>query len=415
MKYPFLAWLLLLAALIAGLSPQPAGAEKDLRAYTVEAPEDVAQDLTRRCRADAAKSVQHYAWRITDDLLHSSLVLKAGQWAGIRWDEDVPVKAVWIAFMDYPKAYRVQQLDGNGTVLKEEPGLGFVDHTLFLEAETRAVTVLAEGKCDIAAMYAYGEGTVPHYHPWEPTPEKLDYLTIAMHPDDDVLFLGAIVPLYTVDQGREGSIYYTATQDRGRKSEAMDGAWVMGLRKAPILGTFMNIAPENREKYQERFTEDQVTLSLVRLLRKYRPEVVFSHDIYGEYGHWQHALLSKAVKRAVTLAARQSYDRQSADEYGVWQVKKLYLHLYAENKISLPVEKPIAAYGGLTPVEIASAAFECHQSQMPSRHAVRNEGVYSLSDFGLAYTAVGPDTPGVNDPFEHIDPETIHGTGTAEP
>ena len=66
-------------------------------------------------------------------------------------------------------------------------------------------------------------------------------------------------------------------------------------------------------------------------------------------------------------------------------------------------------------MEIATAAFECHQSQMPSRHAVRNEGVYSLSDFGLAYTAVGPDTPGVNDPFEHIDPETIHGTGTAEP
>ena len=66
----------------------------------------------------------------------------------------------------------------------------------------------------------------------------------------------------------------------------------------------------------------------------------------------------------------------------------------------------------IKPVEIAAAAFQCHQSQMPSRHSVSNEGVYSLSDFGLAYTAVGPDTPGVNDPFEHIDPATIHGVGT---
>ena len=64
---------------------------------------------------------------------------------------------------------------------------------------------------------------------------------------------------------------------------------------------------------------------------------------------------------------------------------------------------------------MAAEAFACHESQLPSRHAVTNEGIYSLSDFGLAYTTVGADTPGVNDMFEHIDPAVLHAAATPEP
>ena len=384
--------------------------------YSIETEGPEAENLTGRCRMEASRAIQHYIWRMNDDLLKTSQILKAGQWVSLTWDEAVPVKTVWLAFRDYPAAYCVRQLGADGELVREERGPGFVNHAVFVESQTRTVTVVSEGESDLCAMYAFGEGIVPNYHPWAPTPEKLDYLVVAMHPDDDVLFLGAILPLYTADQGREGSIFYTATQDRVRKDEAQNGAWVMGLRTAPILGTFPDIQPASKERLEHQFSENKVTKHLVRLFRQYRPEVVFSHDLRGEYGHWQHQLLAKAVQRAVPLAAKSSYDPESVRTFGVWQVKKLYLHLYEKGRISLPVEKPIAAYGGLTAVEIAAAAFQCHKSQLRSdRHAVRNEGVYSLSDFGLAYTAVGPDTPGVNDPFEHIDPATIHSRRTTAP
>lgn len=391
-------------------APTPTPEPEPTPLYSIETEGPTAENLTDRCLAESSRGIQHDLWRITDEDLTTHRIVKAGQWVSLSWDEDVPVQAVWLSFQDYPGAYRVQQFDADGTLLQEEPGPGFVNHAVFLDPRTRKVTLQSEGQFSVAAMYAFGEGAVPNYHPWEPTPEKLDYLIVAMHPDDDVLFMGAILPLYTVDQGREGSVFYTATLNRVRKDEAQNGAWIMGLRKAPILGTFWDISPKNQERLQDSFTEDQVTLYLVRLFRQYRPEVVFSHDLHGEYGHWQHKLLAQAVRQAVRLAGKKSYDARSVKKYGTWQVKKLYLHLYTKNKISLPVDKPIAAYGGLTPVEIATAAFQCHQSQLPSRHAVRNEGVYSLSDFGLAYSAVGLDTPGVNDPFEHIDPATIHGS-----
>ena len=326
----------------------------------------------------------------------------------LSWSDDVPVKTVWLAFSDYPGAYLVRQLDGAGALIREDAGQSYVNHAVFVAEETRAVTVLSKGEISLCSLYAYGAGVVPGYHPWEPTPEKLDYLIVAMHPDDDVLFMGAILPLYTVEEGREGSVYYAATQDRVRKDEAGDGAWVMGLRTAPLLGAFPDIPPQYREQNEKYFTEAAVTQALVRLFRQYRPEVVFSHDLNGEYGHWQHKLLAGAVREAAKLAAKGYYDPQSVRRYETWQVKKTYLHLYRRNQITLPVDKPIAAYGGLTPREIAAAALQRHVSQLSQNHTKAEGEAYDLSAFGLVYTAVGPDTPGLNDPFEHIDPAVLH-------
>jgi len=415
MKKTLIACFLLLALLLGAAPARGPLAQEDPGRYSIEESGPRAENLTRRCSLSADLTSTAYTWRLTDEELSTTQVLQAGQRVSLSWGDSVPVKAVRLAFKDYPGAYRIQQFDAAGTLLKEETAPRYINHAVFVEEGTRTVTVVPEEQINLCSLYAYGEGVIPDYHPWAPTPEKLDYLIVAMHPDDDVLFMGAILPLYTVEQGREGTIFYAATRERVRKDEAENGAWIMGLRKAPILGTFPDIPPSYYEKYKNTFPKKEVVDCLVALFRQYRPEVVFSHDLEGEYGHWQHILLAHAVREAVPLAADPAYEPVSAEQYGSWQVKKLYLHLYPENPIELPATKAIAAYGGLTPVEIAAAAFQCHHSQLPSRHAVTNEGVYSLSSFGLAYTAVGADTPGVNDPFEHIDPSSLHGGPTAAP
>ena len=408
MKKPLFACLFASVLLMLAFPWRSAGAEDDSYAYTIEEPGPAAENLTDQCRLTTNLQTASYSWRLTDQHLNTRQILKNGQWVSLSWSDDVPVKTVWLAFSDYPGAYLVRQLDGAGALIREDAGQSYVNHAVFVAEETRAVTVLSKGEISLCSLYAYGAGVVPGYHPWEPTPEKLDYLIVAMHPDDDVLFMGAILPLYTVEEGREGSVYYAATQDRVRKDEAGDGAWVMGLRTAPLLGAFPDIPPQYREQNEKYFTEAAVTQALVRLFRQYRPEVVFSHDLNGEYGHWQHKLLAGAVREAAKLAAKGYYDPQSVTRYGTWQVKKTYLHLYRRNQITLPVDKPIAAYGGLTPREIAAAALQRHVSQLSQNHTKAEGEAYDLSAFGLVYTAVGPDTPGLNDPFEHIDPAVLH-------
>ena len=286
MKKTTIILLLILALLLTGF-PAGAAAEGDSGSYSIET-EPAAQNLSGRCQITSDLKTTAYTWRLTDKELFTAQVLEAGQRVSLTWTEDVPVKAVYLAFKDYPDAYRIQQFDEAGTLLKEEAGPHYVNHAVFVEEGTRTVTVLPDNQIVLCSFFAYGEGAIPDYHPFAPVPKKLDYLIVAMHPDDDVLFMGAIVPLYGVDQGREGTIFYTATRERVRKDEAGNGAWIMGLRNEPILGTFPDIAPRYREKYKNTFKQQDVVQYLVALFRQYKPEVVFSHDVNGEYGHWQH-------------------------------------------------------------------------------------------------------------------------------
>lgn len=372
-----------------------------------------AEDLTRQCKLQA--SFPSSLTRLTDDDLESAQRIDAGESVTVSWGEDVPVRAVFFAFYRELAAFTVLQYDAAGALLDETAGTPLWNNVIEPLPGACSVTIRADASLALSTMAAYGEGDIPDYLPWEPTPDKADYLLIAMHPDDDALFLGGVIPLYEAQQGREGVALYLASRVRVRVNEAMAGAWTMGLRSLPVFGGFPDIPPEYRAKFEDTFRQADVVRYLVQRMRQYRPEVVVSHDLNGEYGHWQHALLARAVLEAAPLAADASYDPDSAEQYGVWEVKKVYLHLYAENRIALPVTEPLSAFDGRTAVEIAAAAFACHQSQLPSRHAVTNEGVYSLADFGLAYTTVGTDTPGVNDLFEHIDPSALHGGTTASP
>lgn len=375
---------------------------------------ETAENLTAACRltADFTSSLS----RLTDDDKESARRIPAGKSVTISWPDGVSVEAVYAAFYFDPLPYTVLQHDASGALLSETDGALLWNNVIEPADGARSMTIRA-GAEEIAlcTLHAYGAGEIPNYHPWQPTPEKADYLLIAMHPDDDALFLGAVIPVYGLEQGREGVMLYMASRVRERRDEAMNGAWTMGLRTLPVFGGFPDIPPEYRAQFEDTFRRAEVVRYLVRQLRKYRPEVVVSQDLNGEYGHWQHVLLANAVLEAAPLAADASYDPASVEQYGVWTVKKVYLHLYPENKLELPAETPLAAFGGKTAVQIAAEAFACHVSQLPSRHAVTNEGIYSLSDFGLAYSTVGPDTPGGNDLFENIDPAVLRAAATPMP
>lgn len=367
-----------------------------------------AQDLTGSCTFSVdGTAYGSFPRSLSDDSLETKRTLHGGRSFAVSWTDGVPVRAVFAEFFRAPSRCTILQYDAEGAELSREACPAAFNYLIPVGENTRSVAIASEDTIEICSLHAYGSGTVPNAHPWDYAVKKLDYMVVAMHPDDDVLFLGAIVPIFGAEQGKEGRILYATPARRYRTEEALNGAWTMGLRNAPLFGPFGDFANESDPGHQKKFGKEAVVRYLVRVFREHRPDVVFSHDPNGEYGHWQHRRLSECVRRAVVLSADPSYDPESAAAFGTWRVKKLYLHLYPENAIQLSVTAPLAAFGGKSAFDVASEAYACHISQQATKHRVRSEGVYSLSDFGLAYSAVGPDTPGKNDPFEHLSPEEL--------
>lgn len=339
--------------------------------------------------------------RLNDGSLKSGYPFEPNKTYRASWEKKADVRYVLFRFWDEPGPYTVVFCAADETPLSSCEGVRAINALYTLPEGTRLVKfVNGEQHVTMVEWEFYGAGQPPEVLTWEPLPEKLEYMVIATHFDDDVLFLGAAVPILTGKQGRTGTLVYTASKNRARLEEALHGARAMGLFITPLFTRFTDAAQPSKAA---DFSVDSVTEYLVRAFRQYKPEVVVTQDINGEYGHWQHKATVSAVRKAVLMAADPGYDPLSAEQYGTWQVKKLYLHLYSENTLTLDVNEPIPALGGLSAYEAAVNAFQCHVSQVKhGRHSVKNEGVYDLSAYGLAYTAVGPDTPGVNDMFEHI-------------
>lgn len=138
------------------------------------------------------------------------------------------------------------------------------------------------------------------------------------------------------------------------------------------------------------------------LYRQYRPQVVVAHDKHGEYGHGAHQAVSDAARKATKLAADETQCVGTVKTLGVWQVPKVYIHLWEENQLAMDWHQPLAAFDGLTAQEVARRAYACHTSQQQKQWAVLDGGIYDNSLFGLFSSTVGPDVE-KNDLFEHLE------------
>ena len=140
--------------------------------------------------------------------------------------------------------------------------------------------------------------------------------------------------------------------------------------------------------------------------------MIVTHDLDGEYGHNQHKITARLMQDAIDAAADAARFPESAAQYGAWQVKKLYIHLYGENQVNMPWKVPLDELGGRTPLEMAQLGYAEHASQQ-KYFQVEDGGKYDNARFGLYFTAVGLDS-GANDMFENIPTPTPDPTPTPE-
>lgn len=392
------------AILFVGAVTLFAGAPAISHAEEIAAAQDVTAQASVVFPQDA-RAVK----RTRDNNVESYARLSPGEGYACTWTDAEAISGVYIKWYAPPVSAILLQVDAQGVQIGSE----LLNEPLYdayypLLPEARGFSLVSEDETLLLSeLTLYTAGALPDgVYDWQPPAEKADLLVVPAHCDDELLYFGGTIPTYAGERGLTVQVAYMANGERIRVEEALNGLWHLGVKNAPVFLPFRDAYTESLQDALKRWGEDETTQALVSLIRRFRPEVIVTHDLNGEYGHGAHMATAYCMQKAVGIAADATQYPDSAKEYGVWQVQKLYLHLYEENSVTMDWRVPLSAFGGKTALELANEAYAMHVSQQQYHQTVYDTGDYSSAEFGLAESAVGADEA-KNDFFEHIAPDRL--------
>ncbi|NLD35037.1 MAG: hypothetical protein GX653_09030 [Clostridiales bacterium] len=328
-------------------------------------------------------------------------------WAGsgaLTIKADQPIHGLYLCWSLRPKGYTVegQAQGGQWQSAATAAEQGFAHEYVPLDGFD-AVRLQPKGRARLAEVYVLGAGEVPPWvQRWRPTVDKADILLLIAHPDDEVVMFGGMLPTYAGQMDKQVLVASMTAASTRRQSELLDSLWTCGVKDYPVFGGFDDKYFKSMSAAYSRWGTRKVRSFVVELYRKYRPEVVVTHDKRGEYGHGAHQVCADVARAAVGYAANAENYADIYQQYGTWQVKKLYLHLAKEGAVDMDWDQPLSAFEGKTGFEVAKEGYQKHRSQHQFGFEVYGrKSRYSTYRFGLVHTTVGPDVQ-KNDFLENI-------------
>lgn len=287
---------------------------------------------------------------------------------------------------------------------------------------TDSVTLDFEENTQISEISAYTDGTLPQtVENWSAPCEKADLLLVSTHSDDEQLFFAGVLPLYAGQRKLRVQVAYFTNHNVNfkRNHELLNGLWTVGVRNYPEISEFPDAWADDRQHAESNllkagFTYQDAVDFQTYLLRRYKPLVAVGHDFAGEYGHGQHILNAVTLSEAVKKSADEGFDPETAQKYGTHTVKKFYVHLYNENKITLDIDTPLDNFGGKTAFEMTKEGFKKHVSQQGTwfrewlcgTDGNNDSGAlikkYSPREYGLYFSTNEKEDVLKNDFFENI-------------
>ena len=366
-----------------------------------------AQDITRECVVNKQTWNEKKPDQVRDD---DHATYYKGQAITITAPEGQQIGALLIEWQVQPKVDVVLLRSDDGSKFTEitRAECKYAQQLIVLDSPEMIVRFkAASGQMEVNEIVVLTPGEIPASIPqWKDAPEKVDLMLFSTHPDDEVLWFGGLLPYYAGEQDKEVLVVNAVFSTYRRKLELLDALWTCGVDNYPIFFGFADnngSLKEIKKKWQGRaYHPDN---GPVEVIRQYKPDVVVLQDFQGEYGHNAHILFTQLASKGVENAAISGQHKESEEKYGLWDVPKTYVHLYAENQIDMDWDVPLARFGGKTGLEVAAEALECHVSQMDENAAWQmsdvSSGQYDNSLFGLWRTTVGPDVL-KNDLFENI-------------
>ena len=381
-----------------------------------------AVELTAACSFSSNNQYKTDIPLMTDGSVSTSYALKEKNgWLEISCDTPICGLSVSVLVKSRnPWSYDLQAMDGDGqwqTVAQSK----YLTDWFEISPGVSRLRIRATGRerIRIAEIRAFGPGEKPDdVQDWQDL-DKCDLMLLACHPDDEVLWFAGLLPTYAGERGYKVQLAMMTPDYGDRQLELLRCAWHCGVRYYPY---FIGFHDKHGGSMDKQFTQwngkNKILKEVTACIRRFKPEVLVTHGKDGEYGHSAHRVTSWAATECFTRAADQNQFSESAEKYGTWQVKKLYLHEYGENKITMDWNQPLSAFGGKTGFDIAGEAYQFHATQVAIGHYEFQrgpEGDHDNTAFGLYATTVGPDEAG-NDFMEHIvSPDSISTRETSLP
>lgn len=301
----------------------------------------------------------------------------------------------------------------------------FLHECIKLDEETNKITINYDDTVRIKEIFLFNE-TLPNWvQTWNKPLDNADILLFSTHSDDEHLFFAGLIPSMIASGKNIQVVYLTHHNDNPKRlDEQLNGLWAVGLRNYPVLGAFPDAYSESLNGATNNlayagFSLDDVINFQIDIIKRFKPLVVVNHDEAGEYSHGQHILNTHALKEALNLLE---------DEY---KPEKVYLHLYAENPITMNYDVPLEYYNGMTAFEVSKLGYAEHDSQQYTWFTDWLKGknneytkasdikTYNPTKFGLYYSKNGNYETLDNDLFHDVEiisnEETIEDNQVNEP
>lgn len=370
-------------------------------------------DITEYCAVRVSGYHDHKKYMLDDRNMTMWRQPERNAWIEVKAPDGIKVGGVYLRWGVAPVALQIDALDeaSGGWQAVQKVSAGFYNQYIPFDAPLNHFRIRPQAEqadFGLIKLQVLSPGDLPEdIQTWQPFEGKADLMVLVAHPDDELLFMGGVIPYYNTQLDKRVIVVYVARMNGFRLVEALDGLWRCGVRHYPELPNqqfrdqWVSTLPECLDIWQE----DRLLSYVTEMIRKYQPDVIVTHDVNGEYGHGGHRACCWAVQQCVKNAADPEQYPESAAQYGPWQVKKAYIHLYQGDlgQIDFDWRQPLSAFDGKTAFEITDEAFHLHKSQASSgKYKVEDFGRYDNSLFGLYYSTVGPDS-GANDLFEHLE------------
>jgi len=398
--------------------------------------EEQGRDITAGCSLSAGWGGElpegHEKWLDGKETTYSSV----GADEGLEIMAEQVIGGIYLRFDREPKGDVTITCAGKSAVVPLTYLHQYIDVISLLDRYSSLVGLTFSEENSLADIILLSEGEVPDFvQIWEPPCEQADLLLAPTHADDDHLFFLGVLPYYAGELGYEVQVVYYTNHNavHDRPHELLNGLWTVGVTHYPVIAEMADAWDGESETLDfgyrnfaaQGFEEKELVDFWVKILRRFRPQVVVGHDVKGEYGHPQHMVNTDTLIKALPLSGDESYLLPDSADLP-WQPEKVYLHLYGENEIVMDWDKPLAAFGGKTAYEVSKEGYACHRSQQWTWFTSWIEGkygqytasteirTYSPNRYGLYFTRVGQDSVG-GDFFENVTPRSTVPPVTTAP
>lgn len=334
------------------------------------------------------------------------------------------IGSLYLVFDKVPGEWTIEDLDTGRSQKCGTDGFlhEFVDLMDMFGYLPKKVSLKFNSGASIDEVYVFSEGEVPEWvQVWNRPCDRADLLLFSSHSDDEQLFFAGVLPYYAGEREMNVQVVYMVNHFdvHDRPHEQLDGLWTVGVKNYPVISEFPDLYSTSLDGALSAFGAAGYEYNdfvgfITENIRRFKPLVIVSHDLNGEYGHGTHILCAKALTESLNYCGDASKFGESASLYGVCEPSKCYLHLYSENSITMDFDKPLEKFGGMTAFQVTQKGFECHDSQQwtwfkswirgsdanPITKATQIQ-TYSPCNYGLYKSTVGPDAAG-GDFFENV-------------